>query len=85
MISLACPDPGTEGHQALRAVYRGEASPGQQRLALEVIVKHFAQPQDLLFIPGKPDETAFLNGRAFVATKIRHYVNAPIKNEDEHE
>ena len=62
-----------QDHEAIRALYNGEASESQQRLALEVIVKKFAQPQDLLFVPGAPDETGFVNGRAFVASQIRYY------------
>lgn len=70
-----------EEHIALQMVYAGTAEPHQQRLAISLIVKKFCQPQDLLFIPGKPDETGFINGRAFPAAKIRHYVNTPVTKE----
>jgi hypothetical protein len=73
--ALAVPKVTYQEHLALQALARGEADAGQQWLALEVIVKKFAQPQELLYIPGSFDETAFANGRAFVAGRIRYYLH----------
>ena len=76
-MALSVPNISKQEHVAIVALSKGEAEPHQQALALQVIVKKFAQPQDLLFIPGSPDETGFINGRAFVAAQIRRYVNKP--------
>jgi hypothetical protein len=82
-ISLAVPALTKEEHSALKALREGQANEGQQVLALAVIVKKFAQPQDLLFIPGSPDETGFVNGRAFVAAQIRKYLTLPVSETGE--
>jgi len=50
---------------ALKALNAGEADPGQQRLALHVIINKLSRAHDLMYIPGAQDETAFLNGPHF--------------------
>lgn len=68
---------------ALQALHQGEATPYQQRLALKVIVNDFCRAQDALYIPGSFDQTAFLNGRAFVGHRILKYINIPVGKLDE--
>lgn len=80
--ALTLPPVAKEEHVALKMLAEGKAEPHQQVMALNLIVKTFSQPQDLLFIPGSPDETGFINGRAFVAAKIRYYVNLPVSDEN---
>lgn len=63
---------------ALKALATGEATEVQQKLALYVIVNKFARAQDLLYVPGSFDETAILNGRAFVGQQILKYINIPV-------
>ena len=63
---------------ALKALRDGVADPYQQSLALHVITNKFSRPHDLLFVPGQADQTAFLNGRAFVGMQILKYLNVPI-------
>jgi len=63
---------------ALKALATGEADPYQQSLALHVITNKFSRPHDLLFVPGQADQSAFLNGRAFVGMQILKYLNIPI-------
>lgn len=63
---------------ALKALYDGNANEYQQRQALTVIVNKFSRAQDVLFIPGAADQTAFLNGRAFVGMQILKYLKVPI-------
>lgn len=69
---------------ALQRVYAGTADAYQQRLALRTITNKLCRTHDVLFIPGKPDETAFLSGRAFVGMQIlRHLRIAVGKMTDE--
>ena len=63
---------------ALKAVYNGEVDAHQQRLALHVIVNKLSRAQDQLYIPDSFDQTAHLNGRAFVGQKILKYINMPV-------
>lgn len=83
--ALKSPDLNSPEHRALVALSKGEAEPHQQTLALSVIVKKFSQPQDLLFIPGSPDETGFINGRAFVAAQIRRWLGKKVGQTQENE
>jgi hypothetical protein len=80
---MQVPDLTRSEHAALQALEKGEADPGQQTAALAAIVKKFAQPQDLLYIPGSFDETGFINGRAFVAAQIRAYLRRPVSKTKE--
>lgn len=73
-----CREPTKQEVLALKAVYDGTANDGQQRLALKVIVNNFSRAQDLLYIPESFDETAFLNGRAYVGQRILKYINIPV-------
>ena len=63
---------------ALKALYAGEADSWQQRLALSVITGKFCRSHDILFVPGEPDQTAFMNGRAFPGMQILKVVKVPI-------
>ena len=65
-------------HKAVRALFRGEASEYQQRLALGVFVNKFARPHGLTYVPGKPDESAFMAGRAFVGIQILDTLSIPV-------
>jgi hypothetical protein len=60
---------------ALQAVWDGNADPFQQRLALGVICNKFSRPNDLLYVPGEPDQTTFLNGRAFTGMQVLKILN----------
>ena len=64
--------------KALKALYDGEADAAQQRLTLNVIVNKFCRANDVLFIPGNQDQTAFLNGRAYVGKQILKYLKLPV-------
>lgn len=55
---------------AIRALEGGEANPEQQRLALSAIIKKLSRTYDVHFVPNSPDETNFLEGRAFVGQNI---------------
>lgn len=70
-------EPSKREIEAIKAVYKGEATPGQQRQCLVTIVNKLSRAKDLLYIPGSFDETAFLNGRAFVGLKVLKYINLP--------
>lgn len=68
---------------ALRDLHEGNATSYQQRLALNVIVNKFSRAQDLLYIPESFDQTAFLNGRAFVGQQVLKYINIPVGKLDD--
>ena len=63
---------------ALKALSKGEATEYEQKLSLAIIINKFARAQDLLYSPGSFDETAFINGRAFVGQSILRCINQPI-------
>lgn len=65
-------------HSALRALHNGDATEYQQRLALKYIINSTSRAQDQLYIPNSFDETAFLNGRAFVGQHILKLLNVPV-------
>ena len=56
---------------ALKAVWVGEGTPHQQRQALNVVVDKLSMADRLPYQPGSFDETAFLNGRAWVGKALR--------------
>jgi hypothetical protein len=62
----------------LIAVHKGEADPGQQALAIRVIVNKFARAHDLLYIQDSIGDTGILNGRAFVGQQILKHLKIPI-------
>ena len=67
-----------DDHRALKSLHRGDATPYQQQLALTVIVNKIARAQDILYVPGSNDATAFLNGRAFVGQQLLKFLNLPV-------
>ena len=70
---------------AIKAVYDGVADAYTQRLMMSVVINKFSRAHDILFIPGKPDESVFLNGRAFVGMQLLKYINIKVgglKDED---
>jgi len=68
---------------ALRDLHKGVATEHQQHVALFVIINKFARAQDLLYVPDSFDQTAILNGRAFVGQQILKYINIPVGKIDE--
>ena len=73
-ISLDTQEPTDQEVHALRALAAGEADAGQQRKALQLIVRKFARGYDVAFVPGAPDQSAFLAGRGFVAQLVFKYL-----------
>ena len=67
-----------EEHRALRALRTGEATPGQQGMALALITNKISRTHDVLFVPGAADESAFLAGRAFVGSQVLKLLNIPV-------
>lgn len=63
---------------AFKALTKGEASPYQQQRVLEVIVADLARTHSTTLIPGAPDQTAFLQGRAFVGQRILKILSQPV-------
>lgn len=75
---LRCRELTEQEHIALRTLSMGEANEYQQKLALKVIVNVFSRTHDLLYVPDSFDQSALLNGRAFVGQKILKYLNLPV-------
>lgn len=67
-----------EEERAIKALYRGDASAVEQRLALKVIVNKLCRADDLLYMPGSFDETAFMQGRGFVGKQIMKILKQPL-------
>ena len=60
---------------ALQALARGEATPDQQKRALDWFINRGAMTYEPTFHPGMPDASAFSEGRRFVglqAVKLLH-------------
>lgn len=55
---------------AIKAVAKGNASPGQQKTALLWIMEDACGAFSDSFAPGKPDVTAYMDGRRSVALQI---------------
>lgn len=55
---------------ALQALSRGDATPEQQRRALDWVVTRAAMTYDETFVPGQGDVSDFLAGRRNVGTQI---------------
>ena len=70
--------PTESEHSALKSLHKGDATEYQQQLALKYIVNSLSRAQDALYIPDSFDETAFLNGRAFVGQNILKLLNVPV-------
>tara|TARA_Y100001947_G_scaffold159256_1_gene175658 strand:+ start:1131 stop:1403 length:273 start_codon:yes stop_codon:yes gene_type:complete len=64
--------------RALQALEKGKATDEQQALCLSVIIKKICRTHDQSFIPGKADETAFLEGRRFVGNRILRHLRRPV-------
>ncbi len=77
-VAFMTPVLDVEEHAALKALSRGEATPGQQQMALYVVVNKFSRANETLYIPGSFDETAFLEGRGFVGQRILMYLKKPV-------
>ena len=73
IFQLGQEDVGLEKHEvlALQCCYAGEATPGQQRLAIDTIIDKIALTDRMVYQPGSFDETAFLAGRSFVGKATR--------------
>lgn len=80
-----CRKPTKSEHEAIRNLGRGQATEYQQQLALKFIVDSISRADDLLYIPDSIDQTAFLNGRAFVGKKLQKLIKLPLSNDNEAE
>ena len=60
---------------AFQALQRGEATPDQQRRALDWLVKAAAGTYEFHYYPERPGDTAFALGRAFVGQQVVKLLN----------
>lgn len=83
-VAFRYPDITKEEHTALRCLSEGRADAHQQVLALAVIINKFSVANDLPYVPGSFDQTAFVNGRAYVGKRILKYTKAlPVGQQEE--
>ncbi len=73
-----CRNPTKAEANAFKKLYEGTAQAHQQQAALKFLVDSLCRPHDVLYIPGDPETTAFINGRAWVGQKILKYIKVPI-------
>lgn len=66
-----------EDVDAVKAVAAGNASPGQQKRALDWIVHRVAMTYDETFVHGSSDTSAFLAGRRNVGLQVVKLINTP--------
>lgn len=77
IVKPACLQEGRISSQqvrALRALEEGEANPYEQKLALKTIIDNFCGTYQRSFLPGKPDESIFMQGRQYPGQRIFHYL-----------
>lgn len=55
---------------AIQALARGDATPDQQKIALDYIINNLAGTYDLSYRPGSDRDTAFAEGKRFVGLQI---------------
>lgn len=55
---------------AMQALSRGDASPDQQKRALQYIIESLCGTYDMSYRSGKPDDTAFAEGKRAVGLQI---------------
>ena len=77
-ICFDTPELDRSEKSAIKALSKGEASEYQQQLALSVIVKKLARTNDIPFVPGWSDQSAFMAARAFVGTRIQKILSQPV-------
>lgn len=64
---------------AIKALAKGTATEGQQKRALDWIIRAAAMTYDETFVPGQPDLSDFLAGRRSVGLQVVKLVNIPIE------
>ena len=68
--------------RAVKACGRGEATPHQQQIVLELVIKKLGRADDLQsFILGSPDGNAFIQGRAWVGKTLQYILAAEMPEE----
>lgn len=70
------PEITNEERNAVKAVWAGEANPGQQRMAMNVIIDKVSMTDRLAYQVGSFDMTAFLSGRAWNGKAIRRILKS---------
>lgn len=64
--------------EAVKAVAAGNASPGQQKAAMDWIINHAAGTYDETLVPGQADVSAYRAGRRNVGLQLVKLINVPI-------
>jgi hypothetical protein len=77
-LSLQYPQVFRREAHALRALEQGNASPDEQVMAYRLIMNKLCLVDNTAFVPGSPDRTAFMAGRAFPAQLAKMILNKDI-------
>jgi hypothetical protein len=67
-----------EDAQALQALSRGSAAPGEQMRALKWIIEQAAMTYDEPFVPGEEATRSYLMGRMSVGRQIVKLIKVPL-------
>ena len=68
---------------SVKAWSRGEATEGQQIMALNYIIEDLCAVYDLSYRPDRPNATAFMEGRRFVGLQIRKTIQLKLARKDD--
>lgn len=73
-------DPDGADTMAIKALFAGNASEGQQKRALKWIIEQACGTYDLSFRPGADGEreTAFAEGKRHVGLQLVKHINGPV-------
>jgi len=67
--------------RAIKALKSGTASEGQQTLGMSAIIKKLCGTNELPYVAGSFDQSAFRAGRAFVGARIIGIMNMKLKED----
>ena len=79
---IALVQPNAQEAEALQRVYAGEATPAQQKAALDFILFGICRMRDLSYRPDSDRNTAFAEGKRFVGLEIARVLNMAIGDFD---
>lgn len=77
-VCLSHPELTRAERSAIKSCIHGEPTADQARTAMHAVIHKLAGTHDLAFVPGAPNDSAFMSGRQFVGYRLLHYANEKI-------
>lgn len=74
MTPFDVPTIENDEYYAIQAVWRGDATEFQQRLAMKVIIHKLCLTDAMSFMLDSRDGTSFMSGREFVGKQLRNAI-----------